>query len=110
MGLDDMTALIAPLTTASQNSAAISGNDILRVRQATSQAVPAIQVIYTGNASGNFEVKLMGGFEVDGTITYGEVATIDQDGVNNPITMPFSSRMYYRFEHQSGANVTCIIG
>ena len=105
-----MSALIAPLTTSAQNSDAILGNDILRFRPASSQAVPAIQVIYTGNASGNFEVQLQGGFEVNGTIVWGEVATIDQTGVNDPITLPFSSRLSYRFQHQSGANITCIIG
>ena len=105
-----MTALVSALTTSAADGDAIRGDEILRIRRAGSQAVPAAQVIYTGSASGNFEVQLQGGFDIDGTIQWGEVATIDQDSVNKPITLPFSSRMHYRFQHQSGANVTCILG
>lgn len=105
-----MTALIAPLTTANRNSEAILGNDILRFRHPSSTAVPAAQVVYTGSASGNFEVELQGRFDIGSDSEWGDVATIDQDSVNDPITLPFSSRMQYRFHHVSGANVTCIIG
>ena len=105
-----MTALVAAVTTTARNSDSIQGSELLRPRQAASAAVPAAQVVYTGGASGNFEVELQGRFNIGTDSEWGEVATIDQDSVNNPVTFPFSARMEYRFHHVSGANVTCILG
>lgn len=57
----------------------------------------------TAAASGNFEVMLEARFGA--AHSWGEVATIDQDEVNQPSILAVCPGLIYRFRHVSGANV-----
>ena len=102
------------LSTTDTTSTPVSGWAILAFGAGGSKGLTSsatYQVKYaTGVTTGDFEVALNAGFDDGGTVTYGAVATITQDDVNQPVTFPLGPALTYRFTHTSDVNVDALIG